>query len=86
MDIENSESLALTGALELLRKHSPILVMECMDTPRHIERTRKALEILSHEGYRAQRIEEDGSLTQEDFSTLGSFGEFNERVFIKAQS
>lgn len=83
MDIENSECLALAGATTLLREHSPIIAMECMDTPNHIERTRKALTILKDTGYQAFSITPEGGIIPTSLSHLGQLGEYNEIVFKK---
>ena len=81
MDVENSEYLALTGGKTLLREHSPLIVMECMDAPQHIERTKKALALLKDAGYHAFSIQPDGTLETTTLTDLGSLGEYNELVF-----
>lgn len=83
MDIENSEHLALDGARELLQKYAPLIAMEVMDTPAHLIRTQKALDILAQANYQPFSILPDGTLQQTELQQLGSLGEFNEIIFKK---
>ena len=58
IDVEGGEPLVLKGALKLLKKYSPIIIMEFLPDDLH----REAVNILSNNGYRAFKIDNDGNL------------------------
>jgi FkbM family methyltransferase len=59
IDVEGGESLVLKGGLELLKKYSPIIIMEFLPDDLH----REAVNILFNSGYRAFKIDNDGNLS-----------------------
>jgi FkbM family methyltransferase len=59
IDVEGGESLVLKGALKLLKKYSPIIIMEFLPDDLH----REAVNILLNNGYRALKIGNDGNLS-----------------------
>jgi len=59
IDVEGGESLVLKGALKLLKKYNPIIIMEFFPDDLHIE----AVNILLNNGYRAFKIDNDGNLS-----------------------
>ncbi len=58
IDVEGGESLVLKGGLELLKKYSPMIIMEFLPDYLH----REAVDILFNSGYRAFKIDNDGNL------------------------
>jgi len=59
IDVEGGESLVLKGGLELLKKYSPMIIMEFFPDDLH----REAVNILFNSGYRAFKIDNDGNLS-----------------------
>ncbi len=59
IDVEGGESLVLKGGLELLKKYSPMIIMEFLPDDLH----REAVNILFSSGYRAFKIDNDGNLS-----------------------
>jgi FkbM family methyltransferase len=59
IDVEGEESLVLKGGLELLKKYSPMIIMEFLPDDLH----REAVNILFNSGYRAFKIDNDGNLS-----------------------
>jgi FkbM family methyltransferase len=59
IDVEGGESLVLKGALKLLKKYNPIIIMEFFPDDLH----REAINILLNNGYRAFKIDNDGNLS-----------------------
>jgi len=59
IDVEGGESLVLKGGLELLKKYSPMIIMEFFPDDLH----REAVNILFSSGYRAFKIDNDGNLS-----------------------
>ena len=58
IDVEGGEPFVLKGALKLLKKYSPIIIMEFLPDDLHKE----AANILLNNGYSLFRIENDGSV------------------------
>jgi len=59
IDVEGGESLVLKGGLELLKKYSPMIIMEFLPDDLH----REVVNILFNSQYRAFRIDNDGNLS-----------------------
>jgi len=59
IDVEGGETLVLKGALKLLKKYNPMIIMEFLPDDLH----REAVNILSNNGYRAFKIDSDGNLS-----------------------
>jgi FkbM family methyltransferase len=59
IDVEGGEYLVLKGGLELLKKYSPMIIMEFLPDYLH----REAVNILFNSGYRAFKIDNDGNLS-----------------------
>ncbi len=59
IDVEGGEPLVLKGGLELLKKYSPMIIMEFFPDDLH----REAVNILFNSGYRAFKIDNDGNLS-----------------------
>jgi FkbM family methyltransferase len=59
IDVEGGEPLVLKGALKLLKKYNPMIIMEFLPDDLH----REAVNILSNNGYRAFKIDSDGNLS-----------------------
>ncbi len=58
IDVEGGEPLVLKCGLELLKKYSPMIIMEFLPDDLH----REAVNILLNSGYRAFKIDNDGNL------------------------
>lgn len=82
VDVENAESLVLTGARKLLTTHSPIIAMEIYGGTVARERTEKALSLMKEYGYGSYRIQENGSLEKTEIR-LGEVGSENTFIFKK---
>jgi FkbM family methyltransferase len=59
IDVEGGEPLVLKGALKLLKKYNPMIIMEFLPDDLH----REAVNILSNNGYRTFKIDSDGNLS-----------------------
>jgi FkbM family methyltransferase len=59
IDVEGGEFLVLKGGLELLKKYSPMIIMEFFPDDLH----REAVNILFNSGYSAFKIDNDGNLS-----------------------
>jgi FkbM family methyltransferase len=59
IDVEGGEPFVLKGALKLLKKYKPMIIMEFLPDDLH----REAVNILSNNGYRTFKIDSDGNLS-----------------------
>ena len=59
IDVEGGEPIVLKGALKLLKKYRPMIIMEFLPDDLH----REAVNILFNNGYIAFKIDNDGNLS-----------------------
>jgi FkbM family methyltransferase len=78
IDVEGGEPVVLKGGLELLKKYSPIIIMEFLPDDLH----REAVNILFSSGYGAFKIDKNGNLSTMNEQDLLRDDVFHEANYV----